>query len=276
MRVFKDCTKRIDCTSCRKRGCCEKIIAETSQNFIDNMTIEVRNLAIVFLLVCVIFITGVVKIAIGHTPETASNDVKTSLVMPESNQSSVGGLAICYGGEEDTTDSTAVAEDDEEVKTEIKVVETPAESEAEFNEEETVTYKYNLSENDMVRIAKLVWAEARGECFEGKVAVAAVVLNRYFSGDVRFDARSIYSIIAQPGQFADISYVSQNDLDSVPDCYAAVVEACKGWDPTRAVFQTGAYFFFNPNGVSGYQAQIRTGIVTMSIGNHSFHNDFNE
>lgn len=135
-------------------------------------------------------------------------------------------------------------------------------------------FVYILSEEDMIYIAKLVWMEARGECYEGMVAVAAVVLNRYFSDDPLFYRDSILDTLTQPTQFASISNVTQWDLDNVPDCLRAVEDACKGWDPTRAVFDEGALYFYNPDGVSGYQAQIRENIRVMVIGNHAFHFDF--
>lgn len=135
-------------------------------------------------------------------------------------------------------------------------------------------YVYILSEEDMIYIAKVVWAEARGECYEGKVAVAAVVLNRYFSNDPCFDRTSILAIIKQEAQFASISNVTMGDLENVPDCMKAVEDACKGWDPTREVFEKGALYFYNPNDISGWQAEIREGIKVMVIGNHNFHYDF--
>lgn len=135
-------------------------------------------------------------------------------------------------------------------------------------------YIYILSEEDMIYIAKMVWAEARGECYEGKVAVAAVALNRYFSDNPVFNRTSILSILKQDAQFASISNVTMYNLECVPDCMKAVQDACKGWDPTREVFEEGALYFYNPEEVSGWQAEVREGIKVMVIGNHNFHYDF--
>ena len=135
-------------------------------------------------------------------------------------------------------------------------------------------YVYILSEEDMIYIAKMVWAEARGECYEGKVAVAAVALNRYFCDDPFFDRTSILTILKQDSQFASISNVTSWNLDCVPDCMRAVEDACKGWDPTREMFDEGALYFYNPNDVYGWQASVREGIKVMVIGNHNFHYDF--
>lgn len=136
------------------------------------------------------------------------------------------------------------------------------------------TYYYDISEEDKILIARVVWAESRGECFEGKVAVAAVVLNRYYSGISYFDTESILAVATQPYQFASIENVTLEDLEENPDCMKAVEAACKGWDPTREMFSKGALYFYAPKYVSGYQAEIREGIRVLVIGNHNFHYDF--
>lgn len=137
-------------------------------------------------------------------------------------------------------------------------------------------YYYELSYEDKVYVAKVVYAESRGEIFEGQVAVAATVLNRYVSGDARFDRRTIYSVVTQPYQYASIANVTLEDLANCPSCMEAVEAACKGWDPTRIMFADGAKFFFNPDGDLSEEARDeRTGIETYRIGSHLFHNDFN-
>lgn len=137
-------------------------------------------------------------------------------------------------------------------------------------------YYYDLNESEKLYIAKMVYREARGESFEGKVACAAVALNRYVSNDRRFDRSSIYAIITQSGQFADIHGVTQRMLDSVPECMEAVEAACKGWDPTRATFpETGALFFYSPKNMSEEGLLSRAGVETHVIGNHNFHVEFN-
>ena len=135
-------------------------------------------------------------------------------------------------------------------------------------------FVYILSEEDMKYIAKLVWAEARGECYEGKVAVAATVLNRYFSEHPDFNRSSILHIITQPTHFANIWNVTDWEMRDDTECLEAVKDACRGWDPTREVFAEGALYFYNPDGVSGYQAEIRQNIQVMMIGAHAFHYDF--
>lgn len=138
------------------------------------------------------------------------------------------------------------------------------------------TYFYNFTEQEKKYIAKVVYREARGECFEGQVAVAAVVINRYYSDDPFFTNDSIYSIVTQNLQFADIEGVTDSMLADYPDCMRAVEQACLGWDPTRKLFEEGACYFYDPEGVTGYQKQIRTGIEELPIGGHCFHNEFND
>lgn len=137
-------------------------------------------------------------------------------------------------------------------------------------------YYYELSYEDKVYIAKAVYAESRGEPFEGQVAVAATILNRFTSDDSRFVRDSIYSVVTQSGQFASISGITMDDLNSVPSCMEAVEAACKGWDPTRVKFPDGAKFFFNPDGdLDEIARKEREGIETYRIGSHLFHIDLN-
>ncbi len=137
-------------------------------------------------------------------------------------------------------------------------------------------YYYYISYEDKIIMAKVLYKECRGECFKGKVAVAAVILNRLYSGLSEFDTKSIYAVVTQGAQFADISEVTMEDLDSVPECMEAVEAACKGWDPTREMFPEGAKHFYAPKGdIAPYQLAIREGIDELAIGNHNFHNDFN-
>lgn len=171
-------------------------------------------------------------------------------------------------------------EEKEERATAVKVTvveERPEEKKAIISAEGPCdVFIYQLTMEDMVYIAKVVWAEARGECLEGKVAVAATILNRYVSDDPFFDNDTIEDVVTQPAQFASIKGVTVDDLEACPECMEAVVLACKGWDPTRDVFPNGgALYFYNPDGVSGYQARIREGIVYDRIGLHNFHVDFN-
>lgn len=58
---------------------------------------------------------------------------------------------------------------------------------------------YRYSEEEKIFIARVVYAEARGEIFEGQVAVATVVLNRFESG--KFGS-SVKRVVFARSQFA--------------------------------------------------------------------------
>lgn len=173
---------------------------------------------------------------------------------------------------EDETETEIETETESETETETETEQLPRISAYEPGE----SYYYDLCWQDKLYIARLVYQEARGEIFEGKVAVAAVVLNRFFEEDNgRFDQTSIWSIINEPGEFASISDVSDEMVAQVPECMESVEAACKGWDPTRLLFEGGAKFFYAPANVYGDRALEREGIEVLTIGNHNFHNDFN-
>jgi len=87
-------------------------------------------------------------------------------------------------------------------------------------------------------LARLVQAEAASEPYAGKVAVAAVVLNRVRSP---WFPRSISGVIFQPGEFEPVSTGYLWQVPVTQEALQAVYDALAGWDPTG-----GALFFFNP------------------------------
>ena len=117
----------------------------------------------------------------------------------------------------------------------------------------------NLSDNDLMLLSKLVAGEARGESYEGQVAVAAVVINRVL--DPRFPD-TIEEVIYQKNAF---SVVLDGSIKMAPTDSArkAAQEALYGTDPTNK-----AVYFWNPeiatckwiNRLNPY----------MRIGNHVF------
>lgn len=166
--------------------------------------------------------------------------------------------------------TTVKAETIKEVKSEPATITVATISPYEAGE----NYYYWVSDEDKLNLEKVVYKEAGAESFEGKVAVAAVVLNRWVSKDPLFDTSSVTAVIVQRYQFAPISGVTQQDLDSIPDCAKAVELALKGWDPTRVAFKNGAKFFYQPDITYGVEFDRRQGVEAYRIGNHLFHNDF--
>ena len=108
-------------------------------------------------------------------------------------------------------------------------------------------------------LAKLVYAESRGEPYTGQVAVASVVLNRVKSSSF---PNSIAGVIYQNGAF---SVVSDGQINLEPNDTArkAAQDAINGWDPSY-----GAIYYFNPN--TAKNAWIWSRPVTVVIGNHRF------
>lgn len=120
---------------------------------------------------------------------------------------------------------------------------------------------YSLQDlEDIVLLARLVFAEARGEPYEGQVAVAAVLLNRL--RDPGFPS-TVRAAIYQPRQFET---VSNGTINQTPNnlAYEAVLEARRGVDPT-----SGALFFWNPKKVS-QTSWVWTREVKLQIGDHVF------
>ena len=89
---------------------------------------------------------------------------------------------------------------------------------------------------DVYLLARLVYAEARGEPYSGQVAVAAVVLNRLRNSSF---PNTLSGVIYQPGAF---SVVNDGQINLTPNQTAinAAQDAINGWDPSN-----GALYYFN-------------------------------
>jgi N-acetylmuramoyl-L-alanine amidase len=94
-----------------------------------------------------------------------------------------------------------------------------------------------FSQNDIQLMANAVYGEARGEPYEGQVAVAAVILNRIESPSF---PNTVSGVIFEPGAF---TAVADGQIWLEPDETAkkAVIDAINGWDPTG-----NALYYFNP------------------------------
>lgn len=116
---------------------------------------------------------------------------------------------------------------------------------------------YNESETYL--LGRLVHGEARGEPYVGKVAVAAVVLNRVRSSSF---PNTIAGVIYQTGAF-DAVADGQINLTPDEDSLRAARDALNGWDPTG-----GCLYYYNP--VTSTNQWIWTRQVQLSIGKHNF------
>ncbi|MDP4088820.1 MAG: cell wall hydrolase [Bacillota bacterium] len=118
-----------------------------------------------------------------------------------------------------------------------------------------------LSDDDINLMAQVVFAESRAEPYEGKVAVASVILNRLLHPGF---PKTVSGVIMQKGAF---SCVVNGKLNVVPteECYNAVFDALKGKDPTGE-----AVFFYNPKTAkSQWMKNVKKSNVK-PIGNHVF------
>ncbi|MBP0990653.1 MAG: spore cortex-lytic enzyme [Oscillospiraceae bacterium] len=115
------------------------------------------------------------------------------------------------------------------------------------------------SSSDYYLLAKIISAEARGESFEGQVAVGAVVLNRVKHPSF---PNTVAGVIYQPGAFSAVNdgQINQPIADSA---YKAATAALNGWDPSG-----GAIYYYNPAKTSN--KWIRSREVITVIGNHVF------
>lgn len=102
----------------------------------------------------------------------------------------------------------------------------------------SVNVPNGYSQNDIQLMANAVYGEARGEPYEGQVAVAAVILNRVQSTSF---PNTVSGVIFEPRAFTAVAdgqiWLTPNDTAK-----KAVVDALNGWDPTG-----DAIYYFNPN-----------------------------
>lgn len=117
----------------------------------------------------------------------------------------------------------------------------------------------NFNKNDRYLLAKVIYAEARGESYTGQVAIAAVVLNRV--KDSRFP-NTISGVIYQPWAFTAVND-GQINLEPNATAYQAADDALNGWDPTY-----GSVYYYNPQ--TATSKWIFTTKKVTQIGKHVF------
>ncbi|WP_368655210.1 spore cortex-lytic enzyme [Ornithinibacillus sp. 4-3] len=123
----------------------------------------------------------------------------------------------------------------------------------------SVNVPQGFSQNDIQLMANAVYGEARGEPYEGQVAVAAVILNRV-NGPSFPD--SVAGVIFEPRAF---TAVADGQIWLTPNETArqAVLDAINGWDPSG-----NATYYFNPD--TATSAWIWTRPQIKQIGKHIF------
>ena len=115
--------------------------------------------------------------------------------------------------------------------------------------------------SDIQLLAREINVEARGEDYEGQVAVGAVILNRVKHPDF---PNTIAGVIYEPGAFTAVSDGQINHpIDESSTVYKAARDAMNGWDPTN-----GCVYYFNPNTATNKWIWSKT--IVKTIGKHNF------
>ena len=149
-----------------------------------------------------------------------------------------------------------------------KLAEELAMSQAAANAEWRDISQVTITEEDITMLANLIYCEARGESYDGKLAVASVVINRILSSKY---PDTMAGVIYQRGQFAPVtstrnSFVEALAYDKAANssgCYEAAREAASGITNVSncVYFQTIAYL----------EKVERLDVVRYVIGNHGFY-----
>ncbi len=115
--------------------------------------------------------------------------------------------------------------------------------------------------SDEQLLARAINGEARGESYEGQVAVGAVILNR--TRDSKFP-NTIAGVIYQPGAFTAVSDGQINvPIDTNSTVVKAARDALNGWDPTN-----GCLYYWNP--ATATSKWIWSRQIITKIGKHNF------
>ena len=149
-----------------------------------------------------------------------------------------------------------------------KLAEELAMSQAAANAEWRDISQVEFTEDDVKMLANLIYCEARGESYEGKLAVASVVINRILSSKY---PDSMAGVIYQKSQFAPVTSTKNSFVEALAydkaanssGCYEAAREAAAGITNVSncVYFQTLAYL----------ERVERLHVVRYSIGNHGFY-----
>lgn len=184
------------------------------------------------------------------------------------------------------------------VETELTVYTEPVTTEnticEETQVEETVETEPEIDKEFKDR-CRLTYAEARGECIEGQIAVTATILNReehasfpdtfhgvmndeyqfspVWNGEVHVNRGGYYSVLGYEEVSEQTIDAVQRALDGEDPTEQLLWEEAErlGLDPVKYA-EGGALFFYNPAGCDWEQQIYRANIkVKVQIGNHIFY-----
>ncbi|MBD7966479.1 cell wall hydrolase [Paenibacillus gallinarum] len=130
-------------------------------------------------------------------------------------------------------------------------------------EKDKATWNYDVSDKELRMLQKIVMAEAEGEPYEGKVAVANVVLNRLRSANY---PDTIKGVIYQKYQFSPVANGRMDRVTPNEDTIRAVNEALNG---RKEVPDETLYFLSITlaDDLTVHHSQIKV----KRIGNHTFY-----
>lgn len=115
--------------------------------------------------------------------------------------------------------------------------------------------------SDVQLLARAINGEARGEPYEGQVAVGAVIMNRTRHAEF---PKTISGVIYQPGAFTAVDDGQINvPIDPGSSVVKAAQDALNGWDPTD-----GCIYYYNP--ATATSSWIWSRQVVKKIGKHNF------
>lgn len=130
-----------------------------------------------------------------------------------------------------------------------------------YSDNNNVQAQSSNSTSDIQLLARAINGEARGESYEGQVAVGAVILNRVKHSSF---PNTIAGVIYQPGAFTAVSDGQINvAISEDSTVYKAARDALNGWDPTN-----GCIYYFNPN--TATNSWIWSRPLVKVIGKHRF------
>ncbi|QSF45845.1 cell wall hydrolase [Paenibacillus tianjinensis] len=125
------------------------------------------------------------------------------------------------------------------------------------------TWSYAISEEDLLLLQKIVMAEAEGEPYQGKVAVANVVLNRLRSANF---PDTIHEVIYQKSQFSPVANGRLQRVKPNEDSIKAVNAALSGVKEVT----DDTYFFLSLKLAQDLTVH-HSRTYAKTIGNHTFY-----
>lgn len=122
-----------------------------------------------------------------------------------------------------------------------------------------VGQKVNIPNEDLIILSKIIYAEARGESLNGKIAVGNVVMNRV---DSKSFPNTVKDVVYQPNQFAP---VKTGKIDTVTPTKVEANAAIEAYNNNNLV--KDALYFYAPTTTSTFLKGLHTVSI---IGGHVF------